>query len=299
MGIIYSCLNTINNKKYIGMSIRDLSIRKQEHLKELRNGIKGGIWQKDFEEYGENAFVFTILEEAEDSCLPMIELAYIGKLNTMEPNGYNRKLSYRTQFSPEDLSNASKHDIAALLEALRLGLYTQDSIPIICNKTKLTKNTVSDLLNCKSYKWVKHYSEQDYLILERIISSNIRRSSLALLPKLSIAIDIILAEPYNLVVVANKSGLELSQVESLLRKRAYLWLSKIMPDKYTKVLEIYNNRKQTRNSTKSIIDLGTGEVYTGNSVQELSNLLKIDHRRVSDIISGKLEVYQNKYMLYV
>lgn len=29
----------------------------------------------------------------------------------------------------------------------------------------------------------------------------------------------------------------------------------------------------------------------------VANMLNIDHRRVSDLISGKLEVYQNKYML--
>lgn len=297
MGIIYSCRNNVTNKIYIGMSIRTLSARKQEHLKELRNGIKKGIWQQEFDMYGESAFEFSILEETENVYLPIVELEYINKFNTIEPNGYNRKLSCRAQFYPEDLASASRHDIESLLKALSLGVYTQESIPNISKLTELSIGTVSDLLRCKSYKWIKHYDEETYIMLENILTSGIRRSSLSLLPKLTTAIDIILTEPYNIRLVAEKSGLRVPQVESLLRRRSYLWLEKVLPDKYAKVVEFYNNRKMHKSTAKSLIDLDTGDIYTGTSIQELANILNIDHRRVSDLISGKLEVYQNKYML--
>lgn len=279
------------------MSIRSLPVRKQEHLKELRNGIKNGVWQKEFDLYGESTFEFSILEERDDIHLPIVELEYINKLNTSEPNGYNRKLSCRTQFSPEDLANASTHSIESLLKALYLGVYTQESIPSIAKQTELNIDTVSDLLRCKAYKWIKYYNKEDYVILENILTSGIRRSSLSLLPKLTTAIDIILTEPYNIRLVAEKSGLRVPQVESLLRRRSYLWLEKVLPDKYAKVVEFYNNRKMHKSTAKSLIDLDTGDIYTGTSIQELANMLNIDHRRVSDLISGKLEVYQNKYML--
>lgn len=60
---IYKIINVVNNKFYVGSAV-DLKRRKTRHFSELRNGKHNNrhlqaAWQK----YGENAFVFVVVEE--------------------------------------------------------------------------------------------------------------------------------------------------------------------------------------------------------------------------------------------
>lgn len=63
MVYIYQIKNLINNKIYIGSTIRPLYKRKYEHFSELRNNEHCNTYlQRSFNKYGEENFSFTILE---------------------------------------------------------------------------------------------------------------------------------------------------------------------------------------------------------------------------------------------
>lgn len=80
-----------NNKKYIGKSIR-IENRIKEHINALnRKSYKYenlyliNCWEK----YGEESFVFYILEECDACILDEKEIFYIKEINTKFPNGFN------------------------------------------------------------------------------------------------------------------------------------------------------------------------------------------------------------------
>jgi group I intron endonuclease len=63
MACIYQIKNLVNDKFYIGSTIRALYIRKYEHLSELRNNEHCNTYlQRSFNKYGEQNFSFKILE---------------------------------------------------------------------------------------------------------------------------------------------------------------------------------------------------------------------------------------------
>lgn len=87
---IYCIENTCNNKKYIGQSV-DINNRWRQHKNELNQGIHFNDYlQKSWNKYGENSFLFYVLEECDELELNNKERFYIEKFNTMNRNnGYN------------------------------------------------------------------------------------------------------------------------------------------------------------------------------------------------------------------
>ena len=66
MKVIYSIINIVNNKKYVGSAI-NFEKRKRIHLSDLRNGNHHSILlQRSWEKYGEENFIFVILEEVKN-----------------------------------------------------------------------------------------------------------------------------------------------------------------------------------------------------------------------------------------
>ena len=87
MGYVYMIINTVNQKKYIGISIHEPEKgRIQKHLSGQGNRIIANAVKK----HGKDAFVYEILEaNVFDEFLPDLEVAYIANYNTVAPNGYN------------------------------------------------------------------------------------------------------------------------------------------------------------------------------------------------------------------
>lgn len=66
MRVIYKIINAINNKFYIGSAVK-FGRRKATHLRLLRNGKHSNKHlQAAWDLYGENAFVFAVIEEVPD-----------------------------------------------------------------------------------------------------------------------------------------------------------------------------------------------------------------------------------------
>jgi group I intron endonuclease len=87
---IYSILNLINGKQYIGQTT-DLKKRENDHFRHLRyNKHHNYHLQNAFNEYGEENFDFIIITYCSEEELNDLEQYYIAKFKTMDSEfGYN------------------------------------------------------------------------------------------------------------------------------------------------------------------------------------------------------------------
>lgn len=90
MGAIYSILNLVDGKIYVGQSVNP-SKRRTDHFRELRKNIHHNIHlQRAWNKYGEDAFVFNILENCADDKLNDNEVWWIEYFDsTNHDKGYN------------------------------------------------------------------------------------------------------------------------------------------------------------------------------------------------------------------
>ena len=111
---IYMIKNKVNGKMYIGQSVY-IEKRWRDHKECLRgnqnkpNKHLQSAWNK----YGEDNFEFTIICECDESQLDTMEIDYIAKLNTYDPDfGYNKTYggggSRATEETKEKMSEAQK-----------------------------------------------------------------------------------------------------------------------------------------------------------------------------------------------
>lgn len=88
MGYVYRILNTINNKNYIGITV-NYEERWQQHKRALRKNKHVNLkLQHAWNKYGEQSFIFEILEECADAQMYQKEIEYVCKFNSFD-NGYN------------------------------------------------------------------------------------------------------------------------------------------------------------------------------------------------------------------
>lgn len=87
--MVYCATNITNNKKYIGQTIRDLSIRKREHIGQMNNGSDLAIHQA-IRKYGEDNFEWSIIDQAcSQEDLDNKEVYWIDYYNSYYDGGYN------------------------------------------------------------------------------------------------------------------------------------------------------------------------------------------------------------------
>lgn len=89
---VYRITNTVNNKKYIGITTQGILDRFRKHQVEANNGSERYLC-KAFRKYGIESFKIEFLDNAESyEELLKKEIYYIGKEDTLAPNGYNMTL---------------------------------------------------------------------------------------------------------------------------------------------------------------------------------------------------------------
>lgn len=127
---IYQIRNLINNKVYIGQTVNEKR-RRANHLFLLRTNQHHSIkLQNAYNKYGENNFVFEILEECSKEELNEKELYYIQIKNSYN-NGYNCNLGgqFRTDMSGKNNSQyGKKGDKSARFKDYILQLDNNDNI---------------------------------------------------------------------------------------------------------------------------------------------------------------------------
>jgi hypothetical protein len=297
--IIYKCTGLTTKRIYIGKTVRSLEIRKYEHLKELRNNYKGGLWQKDFNLYGEQDFVFELVQEVpEVNNLSDIEIELITSFNTLEPNGYNKTKSSGPNYSTAKLSEISGHSIETLENIMLLAI----SIPYkkvdeIARACSVTANVVADLLNCKSYTWLSSVSPSLYKEIATINNSACTRSTYLKSLDLIYAMDLYVNSNLSDKEIATICSITTSALRDLLRQKAYLTLKEVSPVLYNQAVDKYLQKNLQRVKEKTIIDTSTDTWYTFNTCAEGSRMTGIDHRRISDLVGGHIKKYKTFVLL--
>jgi group I intron endonuclease len=87
---IYKITNKVNDKVYIGQTVRPINKRFNRHINDAIRNKLDTHFARAIRKYGKDNFTFEILrrnlsvEEAID-----LEKQYITNLNTLIPNGYN------------------------------------------------------------------------------------------------------------------------------------------------------------------------------------------------------------------
>ena len=142
---IYSILNTSNNKKYIGSSIK-LENRKYKHFwMLLKQRHDNQYLQKSYNKYGKDSFIFEIIEECDPTMLVERENHYINFYNSSDPTfGYNLATvnEFRRNTYNESVKiNLSKHNLT------KNGNFNEFSLINIETNTEHTFNNLVDAAN--------------------------------------------------------------------------------------------------------------------------------------------------------
>ena len=140
---IYKIQNKFNNMIYIGQSVH-IERRFQEHIKPSTNSSK---IDKALNEYGANAFTFTIIEECSQNQLNEREDYWIQYYNCLFPNGYNiveKNLQVHTNYN-----NLDKTTIQKIYKDLQ---YTDITFTKLAEKYEVSVSTISRINDGKTYK---------------------------------------------------------------------------------------------------------------------------------------------------
>lgn len=172
------CIENINtNKKYIGQSI-DVNERWRKHVSELNNNSHHNDYlQKAWNKYGEDSFIFYVLEYCDIEYLDEKEIYYIEIYNTINRDyGYNLKsggqfTNIYTDELKQKISKSVKesYNNSKLREARKLSALNQWADPDIKAKISGENNGM----------YGKHHTQETVKKLSEIgkrpkVSKNIR-----------------------------------------------------------------------------------------------------------------------------
>ena len=90
MGCIYIIKNTINDKVYIGQTVKTMEERWREHVYNARPDGRAQLIYLAMRKYGvENFYVEELHHIQDGESLDELEIKYIAQFNSITPNGYN------------------------------------------------------------------------------------------------------------------------------------------------------------------------------------------------------------------
>lgn len=257
--VIYKITNNINNKMYIGQTIRDIDERWYEHCK--KSSKKHSLLTRAILKYGKQNFNIEILEKAENlKKLNELEIYYINKYNSLDKkNGYNiclgGSLTKKNEYKKIVCLNDGKI-FETMKDASRFYKVHVGSISKICNK------------KCKS---IKGYSfcflrDWDGKLSKKIVPVNKKKKVLCkndskTYSSISEAACFYKIKPSHVSLICNghrasAKGIQFEFLEKKLIKKANLKSRKIIRINdnkiYKSVSEAYKN---TTNISKSGIML--------------------------------------------
>jgi group I intron endonuclease len=144
MGYIYKITNEINNKCYIGQTIRSPAERWRVHRSEgfNKNCVKYEYpLYRAFRKYGIGNFSFSVIEENENDILTNREIYWTNYYNSVD-NGYNQQ--YGTLYKDSSYKYVDKDLILKLFKENK-------SIMDINNITSYSKDIIRGVLHSSGY----------------------------------------------------------------------------------------------------------------------------------------------------
>lgn len=88
MGFIYKITNTVNEKIYVGQTVKTIEERFDAHIKKAKQHPNRYLYDA-MNHYGYDKFKVSQIEECDNSLLDERERYWIARLDCMIPNGYN------------------------------------------------------------------------------------------------------------------------------------------------------------------------------------------------------------------
>lgn len=158
MGYIYKIENTINNKVYIGQTVKTLEKRFSQHKNNYDKPYFSQLClYQAFKKYGIENFTFLQIEEVENSQLDEREKYWIEYYNSFK-DGYNSTLGGRLV----ELYNWDTEEIIRLYHELK-------SARKVAEKMKCDHSTIDNILNANQ---VERYSKAQQINQKIIIQKN-------------------------------------------------------------------------------------------------------------------------------
>jgi group I intron endonuclease len=121
---VYQIRNSVNGKKYYGSS-KEIEKRWARHKRELRSGTHiNKILQRAWDKYGENSFVFEVVEECLEECLLSVEQKYLDtnpeyNIAIKSSGGDNLTKNPNKGLIVANITKAIKHRVDAMTEEER------------------------------------------------------------------------------------------------------------------------------------------------------------------------------------
>ena len=145
-GIIYCAHCIISNKKYIGQTINTLTQRKHKHNNAAKTSKCRNKFYSALNKYGEENFIWGIIEEVDDKNLDKREKYWIKIYSTFE-NGYNSTLGGEKYCNPNSWKEFSIMDPKGKI-------YYSKNISKFCRKYGLSQAHLSGVIagKLKSHK---------------------------------------------------------------------------------------------------------------------------------------------------
>jgi group I intron endonuclease len=168
---VYTITNIINNKIYVGSSTISVNTRLKQHKSQLKNNKHSNrILQNSYNKYGEENFIFEILEE----CLPEhclgIEQYWMNMLDVcnrkygynINVNASNRRGCKLTTNQKNHLKNINKNII---YQYSLSGEFIREwnSVKEASASLKISQNQILKVINKKDY----HYNAKGFLFLRK------------------------------------------------------------------------------------------------------------------------------------
>ena len=86
--ICYSVTHNRSGKRYIGISRRDLDVRRAEHESHSGHGSRT-VFHSALRKYGKGNFTWKVLAEGETEAIGILERVLIAEWRTLAPRGFN------------------------------------------------------------------------------------------------------------------------------------------------------------------------------------------------------------------
>lgn len=182
---IYLCYCTANDKVYVGQTV-NLYIRKvKNHCPDLRhNHHCNPVLQNTWNKYGEDCFIWAVIEYCETDKLLERELFWINKLNALHPHGFNLVPTNGCGTLGLKMSKQSKEKLKETWTKTRKAEQgrrskqmwddmTNEEYNSMCQKMKdaYTDERKQIIGNNTKQRWF-NYSDQEKMIIKNKISNN-------------------------------------------------------------------------------------------------------------------------------